>query len=130
MEIRKITTSSAPIPAGHYSQAIVANGLVFIAGQLPIVPVTGERITGSIQDQTLQVLTNIKSIAEASGSRIEDIVKVTVYVTDINFWGDVNKVYSDFFGDHKPARAIVPVKDLHHGFKIEADAIAVIPDSN
>jgi 2-iminobutanoate/2-iminopropanoate deaminase len=126
MEIRKISTPLAPVPGGHYTQALVANGFAFISGQLPIVPGTGEKITGSIEDQTIRVLENIRAIAEASGSDLSRIVKVTVYITDIGLWDKVNKVYTGFFGIHKPARAIVPVKELHHGFKIEMDAVAVI----
>jgi 2-iminobutanoate/2-iminopropanoate deaminase len=126
MEIRKISTPLAPVPGGHYTQALVANGFAFISGQLPIVPGTGDKITGSIEDQTIRVLENIRAIAEASGSDLSRIVKVTVYITDIGLWDKVNKVYTDFFCIHKPARAIVPVRELHHGFKIEMDAVAVI----
>jgi 2-iminobutanoate/2-iminopropanoate deaminase len=126
MKITKIHTTAAPEPGGHYSQAIISNNLVFISGQIPVVPGTGEKITGSIREQTLQVLKNIKAITEAAGSDISKIVKVTVYISDIELWGEVNSVYSVFFKDHKPARAIVPVKDLHYGFKIEMEAIAVI----
>jgi 2-iminobutanoate/2-iminopropanoate deaminase len=126
MEIKKVYTKEAPEPGGHYSQAVVHNGLVFISGQIPIVPGTGEKLNGNIEDQTLQVLKNIKSIAEAAGSDISKIVKVTVYISDIELWGEVNKTYAAFFGPHKPARAIVPVKDLHYGCKIEMDAVAVV----
>ena len=126
MKIKKILSTEAPVPAGHYSQAVVYNNMVFISGQIPIVPATGEKLTGAIEEQTLQVLKNIRAITEASGSDISKIIKVTVYISDIELWGEVNKVYAAFFGDHKPARAIVPVKDLHYGCKIEMEAIAVI----
>jgi len=126
MEIKKVFTHEAPEPGGHYSQAVVANGMVFISGQLPVVPGTGERISGPIEDQTLQALKNIEAIAVAAGSNKSKIVKVTVYITDINLWGDVNKVYSGFFGEHKPARAVIPVRDLHFDLKIEIDAIATL----
>jgi len=126
MEIQAIYTSNAPEPVGHYSQAITANGMAFISGQLPIVPGSGDKITGTIEDQTLQVLKNIEAITVAAGSNKSKIVRITVYISDINLWGAVNKVYSGFFGDHKPARAMVPVRDLHYDFKIEMDAIAVI----
>jgi 2-iminobutanoate/2-iminopropanoate deaminase len=124
MDIKKITTENAPLPKGHYTQAVIANGMIFISGQLPVVPVTGERITGTVREQMLRVLENIKAIAEAAGSDIENVVKVTIYVTDIELWGEVNAVYAEFFGAHKPARTIVPVKELHYGFKVEIDAIA------
>jgi len=126
MVIKKIETDNAPIPKGHYSQAVVAGGFVFISGQLPVIPESGEKVTGDIQDQALQVFRNIASIAEASGSSINKIVKVTIYVSDIEYWPAVNEVFAIVFGDNKPARAIVPVRDLHYGFGIEADAISVI----
>ena len=126
MDIRKVETEKAPIPAGHYSQAVVAGGFVFISGQIPVVPVTREKVTGSIEEQTLQVLKNIVAIAEASGSSAGKIVKMTIYISDMDYWPLVNNVFADFFADPKPARAIVPVKDLHYGFKVEADAIGVI----
>jgi 2-iminobutanoate/2-iminopropanoate deaminase len=126
MKIKKILTTEAPLPAGHYSQAVVYNDMVFISGQIPIVPSTGEKLTGPIEDQTLQVLKNIKAIAEASGSDISKIIKVTVYISDIELWSKVNTIYAEFFGNHKPARVIVPVKDLHYGCKIEMEAIAVL----
>jgi 2-iminobutanoate/2-iminopropanoate deaminase len=126
MEITKVHTTAAPEPGGHYSQGIIANNMVFVAGMVPVVPGTGEKITGSVEEQTLQVLNNIKGIVLASGSDLNKIVKVTVYISDISLWDDVNKVYASFFGTHKPARAIVPVKELHYGFKIEMEAIAVL----
>jgi 2-iminobutanoate/2-iminopropanoate deaminase len=126
MNIKKIETPLAPIPAGHYSQAVVAGEFVFISGQLPIVPVTGERLSGPVEEQALQVFRNIEAIAEGAGSSADRIVKMTIYITDIEFWPVVNRVFKEFFGNHKPARAIVPVKELHHGFAIEADATGVI----
>jgi 2-iminobutanoate/2-iminopropanoate deaminase len=124
--MKKIHTDKAPQPAGHYSQAIVHEGLVYVSGQLPINPLSGEKINGSIQNQTQQVLTNMAAILEASGSRMDQVLKVTVYISDISLWEKVNKVYSLVFGDHKPARAIVPTKELHHGFLIEVDAVAAV----
>src|SRR5512138_2354146 len=111
MDLKKVYTHDAPEPGGHYSQAIVYNNMVFISGQIPVVPGSGEKLNGPIEEQTLQVLNNIKAIVEASGSDISKIVKVTVYISDIELWGAVNKTYAAFFGQHKPARAIVPVKD-------------------
>jgi 2-iminobutanoate/2-iminopropanoate deaminase len=126
MEIRKITTAGAPAPGGHYSQGIVANNMVFVSGMLPVVPGTRVKLTGPVEEQTLQVLKNIEAVLREAGSDITRVVKMTIYVTDISLWDGVNRVYSEFFGGHKPARAIVPVKDLHHGFKIEAEAIAIL----
>ncbi len=125
MALQIIETSNAPLPAGHYAQATIANGLIFVAGQLPIKP-NWEKVLGSIEEQTLQTLENVKAIVEAAGSDLNHIAKVTIYISDISLWEGVNKVCTSFFGDHKPARAMVPVKDLHYGFLIEIEAIAVV----
>lgn len=119
-------TDKAPIPGGHYSQAMVHNRLVYVSGQLPIDPQTGEKQTGSIEEQTRLVLHNLSAILEASGSSLSQVLKVTVYISDISLWGQVNEVYADVFGDHRPARAMVPTRDLHFGFKIEVEAVAAI----
>lgn len=124
--MEKIFTSNAPVPGGHYSQAIRHGDYIFISGQLPVDPVTGEKILGEIETQALQVLQNVLGIAEAGGSDINHLLKLTVYIADIALWSRVNTVYADFFGDHKPARAIVPVPALHHGFLIEIEAIAAV----
>jgi len=122
--MRKIFTENAPRPAGHYSQAVVHQGMVYVSGQLPIDPKTGEKKLGSIEEQTEQVLENISAILEAAGSNLSRVVKTTVYVTDIALWDRVNQVYARFFGNHRPARAVVAANNLHYGFKIEMDAIA------
>jgi 2-iminobutanoate/2-iminopropanoate deaminase len=122
--MKAIQTDQAPLPAGHYSQAIEHNGLVYISGQLPIHPETGERQTGPVEKQTMLVLQNMAAILEASGSSLDRVLQVTVYISDISLWGKVNEVYAEVFGDHKPARAIVPTRDLHFGFKIEIAALA------
>lgn len=123
-----ISTPNAPTPAGHYSQAVVHGGLVFVSGQLPTVPETGERLTGGIELQTRRALQNVAAILEAAGSGIEHVLKTTVYVSDMALWGGVNTAYAEFFGDHRPARAVVPTRDLHHGVLVEIEAIAALPD--
>ena len=124
--MNKIMTSKAPAPAGHYSQAIVHNGLVYVAGQLPINPDTGEKVLDSIEDQAEQVIKNITAILEAAGSSLNQVIKTTVYISDIQLWDRVNQVYARHFGDHRPARAVVPTRPLHFGFQIEMEAIAAI----
>lgn len=128
MEIKTILTPNAPAPGGHYSQAVVYNGLVYVAGQLAIDPATGEKMLSSIEAQTEQVLKNVAAILQAAGSDLSRVLKMTVYVSDINLWGAVNAVYAKVLGEHRPARAIVPTKDLHYGFQIEIEAIAAIND--
>ncbi len=124
--MQKISTSNAPKPGGHYTQGIAHNGFLFVSGQLPIHPETGAKITGSIEEQTLQTLENVKAVVEAGGSSLEKVVKVTVFLSDISLWGVVNGIYASFFGDHRPARAMVPTKPLHHDFLIEIEAVAAI----
>ncbi len=124
--MKTISTSSAPAPAGHYSQAVVHDGLVFVSGQLPIDPLTGEKRIDSIEEQTRQALKNVAAILTAANSSLDNVLKVTVYISDIDLWGRVNEVYAEFFGEHRPARAVVPTRELHHGFQIEIEAIASV----
>lgn len=123
-----IKTADAPAPGGHYSQAIVHNGLVFVSGQLSIDPHTGEKRLGSIEEQTEQTLKNVAAIVRAANSDLSRILKMTIYVSDINLWSAVNTVYARFMGEHRPARAVIPVGELHYGFLIEIDAIAAVND--
>ncbi len=128
MEIKSVLPPNAPTPAGHYSQAIIHHGLVYVAGQLPIDPATGEKKLGSIEEQTEQTLSNIRAILQAAGSDLDRVLKMTIYISDITLWGKVNEVYARVMGGHRPARAVVPVKDLHYGFQIEIEAIAALND--
>ena len=124
MDIKRINTPNAPKPAGHYSQATVYNGLVFVAGQLSIDPAMGAHKTGTIEEQTELALSNVLAILQAAGSDWSRVLKMTVYVADINLWDAVNKVYGRMLGEHRPARAVIPTGPLHHGFLIEIDAVA------
>ena len=122
----EISTPDAPRPAGHYAQAIAHGGMVYVSGQLPIDPQTGEKRAGSIEEQTEQALRNLVEILRAANSGLNQVVKTTVYISDIELWGRVNAVYSRFFGGHRPARAVVPTRELHFGFQIEIEAIAAV----
>jgi 2-iminobutanoate/2-iminopropanoate deaminase len=124
--MKKISTPNAPKAGGHYSQAVVHNGVVYISGQLAIDPKSGERKLGPIEEQTGQALRNVIAIAEAAGSDLNHILKTTVYISDIELWGKVNEIYAQFFGDHRPARAVVPTKELHFGFLVEIEAVAAV----
>jgi 2-iminobutanoate/2-iminopropanoate deaminase len=128
--IERIETANAPLPAGHYSQATIWNDLIFVAGQLPIRPGTHEKLTGSIDEQTQQVLENLQAILVAAGSDLAHVLKTTVYISDISLWPQVNAVYASFFGEHKPARAVVPTRELHYGFLVEIEAVAVRKQSD
>ncbi|MBT8219186.1 MAG: Rid family detoxifying hydrolase [Bacteroidia bacterium] len=124
--MKKIFTSNAPAPAGHYSQAIVSNGLVFISGQLAITSDGQKMVDSPVEDQTRLIFNNIEAILGASGSALEQIVQVTIYISDGDNWGKVNETYIKIFGDHKPARAVVPTRDLHYGLAIEVQVIAEV----
>lgn len=128
MEITHVHTQDAPTPGGHYSQAVVYNGLVFVAGQLSIDPRTGEKMLGSIEEQTEQALKNVAAILKAANSDLSRVLKMTVYVSDIDLWGKVNEVYARVLGEHRPARAVIPTGELHYGFLIEIDAVAATYD--
>ena len=125
--MEEIHSGEAPNPAGHYAQAIKHMGLVFVSGQLPVSTREGTRRIGPIEAQTRQVLENVEAILTAAGCGRQDVVKTTVYVADISLWDRVNAVYAEFFGDHRPARAVVPTRELHFGYQVEIEAIAAVP---
>ena len=124
--MQTVFTPQAPTPAGHYSQAVIHGDLVFVSGQLAIDPQTGEKRIGSIEEQTELVLRNLSAILKAANSGMDQVLKTTVYIADIGLWERVNKVYADFFGEHRPARTVVPTRELHFGFQIEMEASAAI----
>ena len=109
---------------GHYSPGVIAGGMLYISGQLPIDPGTGKIAEGGIREQTKQALANVGRVLEAAGCRREDVVMCHVYISDMGNWDAVNEVYADFFGAHKPARAVVPTRELHHGALVEIEATA------
>ncbi|OGP30370.1 MAG: reactive intermediate/imine deaminase [Deltaproteobacteria bacterium GWC2_42_11] len=121
-----IKTNNAPQAIGHYSQAVIANGFIFLSGQIPIDPKSGNIIKGSIAEQTRLVLNNIKAILEAADVSLAGVVKTTVYLTDINKFAEMNQIYGEFFTPPYPARATVEVKALPKGVDIEIDAVAVL----
>lgn len=124
--MKLVLTPNAPVPAGHYSQAIVHQGVVYVAGQLPIQPGQKEHVLSSIEEQTRQTLANLDAILLAAGSSRDKVLRVTVYVSDVGHWAQVNAVYAEYFGAHRPARTVVPVGKLHYGYEIELDAIAAL----
>lgn len=123
---RPVSTPNAPQPAGHYSQGVIHGDTLYVSGQLAIDPATGEKRTGTIQEQTTLALKNVLAIVEAAGSSLSDIVKMNLYVSDISLWDGANEAYIEFFGDHRPARAVIPSRDLHYGFLVEIEAVAAV----
>lgn len=120
-----ILTEKAPKPIGPYSQAVELDGFLFISGQIAIEPKTNQLITKSIEDETKQVLENIKAIVEKAGYDMSDIVKTTIYLTDLNDFQKVNEVYAEYFSEKPPARETVQVQRLPKNAKIEISAIAI-----
>ena len=122
--MRTIETTNAPRAGGHYSQGIAHGGLVYVSGQLPLDPVTGEVVgEGDIEVQAERTLRNVEAILMASGSSLDRVVQMTVYITGRALWPQVNAVYARILGDHKPARAIIPVPEIKPGCLIEIQAI-------
>ena len=126
--MEKIKLPNVPEPKGHYSPALSHNGLIFVSGQIPIDHTTGEVETGAIEAQTELALRNVETILQASNSDLNHVLQFTIYVSEMDDWDKVNEVYASILGEHKPARAIVPVKDLHFGTKIEIQAIAAVKE--
>ena len=124
--MKTIQPPEQPQPKGHYSPGIEHNGLVYVSGQLPMTLDTREPFSGEIGEQTELALRNVEAVLKAAGSDLQHVVQMTIYVSDIELWGKVNEVYARVMGDHRPARAIVPVKNLHFDTKIEIQAIAAI----
>jgi len=121
----EIKTDKAPKAIGPYSQAIAANGFVFASGQIPIDPATGELNTGTIEEQTRQVLKNLTAVLEAAGTSLHKVVKATVFLQDMNDFTRMNAVYGEFFKPPYPARAAVQVARLPKDVKVEIEAVAV-----
>lgn len=123
---KEIKTDRAPKAIGPYSQAIEANGMIFASGQIAIDPKTGELSTGTVEEQTRLVLQNLKAVLEAAGSSLDKAVKCTVFLQDMDDFGKMNGVYSEFFPPPYPARAAVQAARLPKDVKVEIEAIAVL----
>jgi len=123
---RVIQTEEAPKAIGPYSQAIQAGNLLFLSGQIPIDPTTGELVKGDIEQQTRQILENIKGVLKSQKLKMEDVVKVTIFLKDMGNFNQVNEVYSTYFTSSPPARSTVEVAKLPRDADIEIEAIALI----
>ena len=125
MNKKIIKTNRAPAAIGPYEQAIGVGGFLFTSGQIALDPATGNFLEGSIEEETERVIQNLEGILTEAGLALKDVVKTTVYLTDLGHFGRVNQVYEKFFGESKPARACVQVAALPKGAQVEIDAIAV-----
>lgn len=127
--ITNISTADAPQPLGHYVQAAAHGGMVFVSGQLAVRPDGTHHVGASFEEQTLQALANVLAIVKAAGGSPESILKVTAYIVGIENWPIFNRIYGEILGEARPARSVVPVPTLHHGYLIELDAVAVCGDA-
>ncbi len=121
-----VSTDQAPAAVGPYSQAIIANGFVYTAGQGALIPGTKTIAEGGVTAQTHQVFANIKAILEAAGSSLDQVVKTTVFLTDINDFAAMNAVYATYFGSEPPARSTVEVSNLPMGIAVEIETVALV----
>ncbi len=120
-------TQNAPAPIGPYSQAIEAAGLVFCSGQIPLDPVSGEVLRGPIADQTRLVMKNVGAVLTAAGLNFNNVIKTTIYLTEMSDFGAVNEVYGEYFTELPPARSTVAVKELPKGVQVEIEVLAYRP---
>jgi len=125
MEKTIIATTNAPAAIGPYSQAVKVGNMIFTSGQIPLLP-SGELLSGSIQEQTHQVFKNLQAVLAEAGASLNDVVKATVFIKDMNQFGDINAVYAEYFGDHRPARSTVEVARLPKDVGVEIELVAVI----
>jgi len=129
-DINHDTSHGLAAPGGHYSHAVTAGGLVFVSGQLPIATDGSKLSDQNFETQVRQVLANVAAALASAASAIDELVQVRVYVTDINDWPVFDRIYSEWIGAVRPARAVVPVPALHYGFRIEIEAVASIVRGN
>ena len=120
--------AAGPAPRGPYSAGIRAGNLLFVSGQIAIAPDGRSLADTDVETQTRQCLANLRAVLDAGGATLEQVAKVTVYMAEPDGWAVFNPIYAEFFGTHKPARAIVPVAAFPGGFKVEIDAIAVLAE--
>ena len=120
-----IATDAAPAAIGPYSQAVRAGGFVFLSGQIPLDPATGEMVTGAIEGQTQQVMKNLEAVLTAAGTSFDKVVRATIYLTDLADFAKVNAIYGERFPNHSPARATVQVAALPRAANVEIDLVAI-----
>ena len=121
-----IQTNNAPQASGPYSQAVMANGTLYVSGQIPVVPATGVIVSEKVEDQARQVMENVKAVVEAAGLTLENVVKTTVFIKNMDDFAVINGIYSEYFKENCPARACVEVARLPKDVLIEMEAIAVV----
>ena len=124
--LKRVETTNAPAAIGPYSQAIIVNGMLYTAGQIPLDPQSMEIVAGGIDEQTEQVMKNLAAILESAGASLQDVVKTTVFLHDMGEFAAMNKIYEKHFGAHKPARSTVQAARLPRDVKVEIEVIAAV----
>ncbi len=124
--MKSIATDKAPAAIGPYSQAVVAGGLLFCSGQIPLDPASGELVVGTVEQETGRVMENLRGVLEAAGTDFDHLVKTTIYLTDMADFAAVNQVYGQYFSATRPARATVAVAALPRGARVEIEAVAIV----
>ncbi|PBP57288.1 MULTISPECIES: RidA family protein [Pseudomonas syringae group] len=123
-EIKPISTSLAAAPGGHYSQAMLHQGTLHVSGQLPVRADGSHSVGEPFEVQAAVALDNLLAILGAAGCNTDDLLKVTIYIAGVQHWPAFDRIYAGYLGEHRPARAVVPVPELHHGYLIEIEALA------
>jgi len=126
MKKREVKTEKGPAPVGPYSQAVIAGGFIFCSGQIALDPRTGELVCNDIENETRQVMENLKSVLDSAGSSLDRVVKTTIFLKDMDYFARVNEVYGGYFGEIPPARSTVEVAKLPKGARVEIDCTAVL----
>lgn len=120
--MKELIVPSLPPPNGHYSHAVIFNGAVYVSGILPM----GVRPEADVKDQFKAVFDTIEKILAESGSDLNQVVNCRLYIADLRDWGEINALYTERFGQHRPARVVVPVKELHFGYRLEVELMAAV----
>jgi len=124
--MRTIRTDDAPTPTGHYAQGLAHGGVLYVAGMLPKDPTWPDAPHGTVEEQVQRTMRNVEAVLRAGGSGLDQLLSVTIYLTDLTLWPRVNAAYASIMGDHRPARTVVPVPELANGYLVEIQAIAAI----
>lgn len=126
MDKKIINSSNAPAPIGPYSQAVASNGMLYISGQIPLDPASGELVSTGIKDETHRVMQSLQAILEETGASFSHVVKCSIFVADMHDFGAINEVYGSYFGDNPPARETVEVSTLPKNVNVEISCIATL----
>lgn len=126
--IKRVETKYSVRDGGHYTPGMIYNGVLYISGQLSIDPETGNIPQGGIKAQARQALKNLDTVLRQAGTSRENVLQCRVYIPDVSYWGELNEAYAEYFGRHKPARIVVPARELYNGCLVEIEAVAAVEE--